>query len=178
MALSTIYVHDPDSNSNKPILCFSENSFGSTPASVNIHHVIGFPVTKSITIAQSAISALSTEHDCGSSESLINGVIAAYVDNAAPPEYIDFFFKIRDDYSAMKNMVFSIGRATLLDTPFNDSTNRVYTALQFSLPHFECVGMNVAPFASIGAKLPAAWAPATSLVIEVDILGLPNVLAP
>ena len=177
MALSQIFVHDPEMDNNRSILCFSENQFGSTPAAVNIHHVVSFPVTKSITIAQSAISALSTEHECGS-ESLINGVLVAYVDNAAPPDYIDFFFKIRDDYSSMKDMVFAIGRATLLDTPFNDSTNRVYTALQFSLPHFECVGMSVAPFASIGAKLPAAWAPATSLVISVDILGLPNVLAP
>lgn len=177
MALSTIYVRDVEYEVNRPLLCFAENMYGFTPASVNVHHVISFKVNKAITIAEGATSALSSEHDCAG-ESLIHGTITAYVDNATPPDYIDFFFKIRDDYGTMKNMVFYIGRASLLDTPFNDGTIRVYTTLQFSLPLFECVGQSVAPFASIGAKLPAAWASATSLVIDTSVIGLPNVLAP
>lgn len=177
MALVSINVKDADSEDIRPLLCFAENSYGFTPASVPIHHVISFPVNRTITIAQGDIAALSTEHDCGS-ESLINGVLAVYVEDAAPPEYIDFFFKIRDDYASMKDMVFPIGRCALLDAAFDNGDDRVYSSLQFSLPHFEAVGMSVAPFASIGAKLPAAWAPATSLAIKVSVLGMPNVIAP
>lgn len=177
MAMSQIYVRDVEMENNRPLMVFAENQFGSTPASVPVHHVLSFPVSKTITIAQGATCALCSEHECGS-ESLVNGVIVAYVENAAPPEYIDLFFKMRDDAGSMKDMVFAIGRISLLDAPFDNDTDRVYTALAFSLPYFEAVGQSIAPFASIGAKLPAAWAPATALEIKLSILGLPNVLAP
>lgn len=177
MALATIYVKDSMIEYDRPLVCFTDNMYGYFPTSVNITHIANFPVAMTLTINQGEISAVSSEHNCYG-ESYINGLISVVINDAAPPEYIDFFIRSRDNYETINDIVVPIGRSVLMDTPFNSGANRVYTSLIFSLPVLECNGMNVDPFISVGAKLPAAWAPAQPLVVSVSLLGLPNTMAP